>query len=191
MQEIWLPVIGYEGSYEISNFGNVKSVDRWINYPSSIRHKYGKEIKIKAFSQFAKGIHLVQCIVSSGYSAVSLKINSINKTASIHQMVATVFIENKNNLPQVNHIDGNKLNNHVNNLEWCTASHNMIHAFRMGLKKPNIGESAGGCKLTTNDVLAIRQMIFNGISQRKIAAIYGMSQGAIRDISNRKNWSHI
>lgn len=71
----------------------------------------------------------------NGYLIVKLRNNGVSKNYKVHRLVANVYIENKNNYPQVNHIDGNKLNNNYTNLEWVTRSKNLIHAYKLGLKK--------------------------------------------------------
>jgi hypothetical protein len=110
--EIWKDVIGYEGLYQVSNFGRLKSFWR------------KKEIIMKPSNN------------GWGYYFVSLRKNETKiKSITIHRLVAEAFILNPENKEQVNHIDGNKLNNHVFNLEWCTRLENMRHGFKMGLIK--------------------------------------------------------
>ena len=109
--EEWKDVKGYEGLYQVSDLGNVRS----LNYKNTG--------EIKEMSQSIK----------DGYCVLRL---CKNKTASmyrVHRLVAEAFIDNQDGLPIVNHIDGNKTNNHVSNLEWCTQQHNMKHAFTNGL----------------------------------------------------------
>ena len=114
MNEIWKPIKGYEGLYEVSNFGNVRSLKR--------NTTEGKVLK--------QGWH------TRGYSNVSLSKGNNHKTRSIHRLVAETFIPNPNNLPEVNHKDGNKKNNCVENLEWVTRIENVLHSMETGLKKP-------------------------------------------------------
>lgn len=108
IEEIWKDVIGYEGIYKISNTAIV------------IRKNRKK---------------MAANIAGAGYLQVSLTYLKKRANFYIHRLVAIHFIENENNLPQVNHKDGNKLNNHVSNLEWVTASENTYHAHKSGLAK--------------------------------------------------------
>jgi len=124
MQEIWKDIKGYEGYYQISNFGNVKSLKR-----KRYNHRLQKIIEIsteKFLKPFAD---------KKGYLRIKLQSNTNKRTISIHKLVAQTFISNPNNYPQINHIDGVKTNNCVNNLEWCTCSYNVQEAFRLGLSK--------------------------------------------------------
>lgn len=116
MEEIWKDIPSYEGKYQISNFGNVKS----LNYS---RKNYSKLLKLKNHKD--------------GYKIVGLS-NGKGKGKSffsVHRLVAQAFIPNPDNKATVNHIDGNKANNHISNLEWATPQENMIHSFKIGLRK--------------------------------------------------------
>lgn len=112
----------YNG-YEVSNYGQIRSTDRWL-----IRSDTGKLV-------FYRSRILKTQIDNCGYERVRISINGHKTTLKIHRVVATTFIDNPNNLPQVNHKDGNKVNNHVNNLEWVSNSENQIHAISIGLKE--------------------------------------------------------
>lgn len=105
--EIWKEVIGYEGLYQVSNFGRIKK-----------RNHIFKQYKDRV-----------------GYLNVVLTKNQIRKTKKVHRLVAEAFIENKENLPIINHKDGNKKNNSIDNLEWVTYKENSIHAVKTGLIK--------------------------------------------------------
>lgn len=107
-QEIWKDIIGYEGIYQISNFGRIKSLDR-IN---CVGHKLHGKIK-KAVAD------------KDGYLQVRLSINGLTKTYKVHRLVATAFIDNPLNFPQINHKDENKVNNTANNIEWCDCKYNL------------------------------------------------------------------
>lgn len=106
-QELWKDIKGFEGKYQVSNLGNVKSLKR-------------KEIKI-----------LLPLISKKGYCCVCLYKKCKFKHAMIHRLVANAFIPNPENKPQINHIDGNKKNNHIKNLEWCTNSENQKHSYQV------------------------------------------------------------
>lgn len=128
-KEIWKPIKGYEELYEVSNLGNVRSLTTIINC------KGAKGID----THIRNGKVLSKAIGTTGYYIVVLSRNSKTKQVRIHRLVAEAFLDNPNNYPCVNHIDGNKLNNNVDNLEWCTHSHNNKEAYRLGLKKSTWG----------------------------------------------------
>ena len=115
--EIWKAVAGYEGLYEVSNTGKVRSLER---ITSVGRRGIGKELR--------------QYLLPCGYLDVSLSSNGKVKHKRVHRLVANAFCENQDNKDEVNHIDGNKQNNNACNLEWCTKSENMIHAYQEGLQ---------------------------------------------------------
>lgn len=118
--ETWRTIKGYE-KYEVSNYGNVRSKDRIIF------RKDGKTMRLNS-------VHLKSIEDRKGYLHVSLYNDKGIKTPPIHRLVAIAFIDNGNNLPQVNHIDGNKKNNCVDNLEWCDNKYNQIHALKNGAR---------------------------------------------------------
>lgn len=115
MKEIWKDIPGYEGLYQVSNLGKVKSL---YNY---------------------RGIgNLLKPKLKNNYYQVGLRKNNIRKWVSIHRLVAKTFISNPNNLPQVNHKDENKLNNNADNLEWCSALYNNIYGNRISKVKEKL-----------------------------------------------------
>lgn len=118
-EEIWKPVKGYEEFYEVSNTGKVRNVERYI--------KNGKGYRI------LRSKELSQREDKDGYLMVSLCANRTKCDKRVHRLVLTAFVPNSNNLPQVNHKDENKKNNHVDNLEWCTAKYNL--AYKGGVQK--------------------------------------------------------
>lgn len=126
MEEIWKDIKGYEGIYQVSNTGKIKSLDRII-----YQDKDGL-----TYSRLIKGKVLKYNYDKQGYLLVHLCINGIRKCFKVHRLVAEAFIENVEQKQYVNHIDGNKKNNVMNNLEWVTPSENNIHAYKIGLSKP-------------------------------------------------------
>lgn len=163
MKETWKTIKGYKNKYLISNLGNIKSVKRNIilNPPT---HK--------------------------GYFHVTLFNKNIRKWYYVHRLVALAFISNPKNKPYINHIDGNKQNNHVDNLKWCTQSENEKHANKLGLKNFK-GENNGKSKLSNNDIFSIKRLFKQGLKQTTIAKLYDTTQSNISLIVTRKNWKHL
>lgn len=125
MQEIWKDIKEYEGCYQVSNMGRVRSLTRKVPTFNGYRITKGKLLK--------------PLKTNRNYFRVCLKQNQKNKYISIHRLVAETFLNNPNNYPVINHIDGDTANNTVTNLEWCTQSHNVKEAYRIGLAKPTSG----------------------------------------------------
>jgi hypothetical protein len=111
----------------------------------------------------------------------------------IHRLVAKAFLPNPENKPSVNHIDGNKSNNHYYNLEWCTQKQNSIHAYNYGLSRKTFerGDSHLGSKLTNVQVLQIKRILRHKIPLQLIADKYAVSRNCIKDIRSKKNWGHL
>ena len=122
MTENWRDVVGYEGKYEVSDKGNIRSVKRTITRSNG--HKFWIKSTIRRTS--------IHC---SGYEIVSLSNDCKSKTKRVHRLVAEAFLSNKDNKKCVNHKDGNKLNNKLENLEWVTHSENLNHAYENELRK--------------------------------------------------------
>lgn len=119
MNEIWKDVVGYEGLYKVSNTGKVKSMMFINNIVQKPREKI-------------IDIHVSK---RNGRCYASLYKNTERKNCTVHRLVAKAFIPNPDNLPEVNHKDGNTLNNNVDNLEWCTKQYNSKHAYENNLSK--------------------------------------------------------
>lgn len=124
------------------------------------------------------------------YQIINLTLESgKKKTYRLHRLVMMAFepIENMENM-EVNHKDGNKLHNSLDNLEWCNASCNQKHAFQLGLQKPRYGEASNFAKLTSADIAMIFKMKEQGYTQKQIAGFIGCSCSNISYILNRKTW---
>lgn len=121
MEEIWKDIEGYEGLYQVSNMGRVRS------RVCGGKRKAGQESK----SKLSKNWKILSCSNANWYMSTTLTKDLTSKSARVHRLVAEAFIPNPLNLPQVNHIDGDKHNNRVDNLEWCTSSHNVRHSIKM------------------------------------------------------------
>lgn len=126
-----------------------------------------------------------------GYLSISLIKNKISKSLKVHRLVAKTFIANPHNKPQINHKDGNKSNNFVENLEWCDNSENQKHAYRLGLQPSRKGSLNGNAKI--NEVMAneIRVKYSTGcFYQKDIAKMYGLTQGSVTHIITNKRWNN-
>lgn len=134
MEEIWKNIEGFEGFYEVSSFGQVRSLDRIINHPIGPTRRKGKVLK-----QYKTGDRRNYLCVD--LSSVSHK---------VHRLVAKAFLENPENKPEVNHIDGNPSNNNIENLEWVTSSENQRHALDTGLLVRGKGVECPNTKYRVN-----------------------------------------
>lgn len=178
MQEIWKPVLGYEGRYEVSNLGAVRTVGRYISAPQG---------RIRWLPERNLSTH----ITARGYVQTMFKVGSKAIHQLAHRLVAEAFIPNNGDLPQVNHLDGDKQNNCSTNLEWTTSQDNCLHARHENLYEQARGEKAGGAKLTAAAVVDIRERAASGITHDSLSRTYGIDRSAITRIINRQRWAHI
>ncbi len=173
MGEIWKQIVGYEGCYEISSLGSVKSMERVV-----INGVRNKSIKSRILKQWA---------TPTGYIYVTLSKNGVRKNEIVHILAATAFIDNPDKKPQVNHIDGVKSNNRICNLEWNTAKENCDHKINV-LKKHNKGDSHPSSKLNSLEVESIRKMYTDGVRQSIISEKYSIAKNHVSDIVNYRKW---
>lgn len=173
MVEIWKPIPRWEGMYEVSNLGRVRSVDRAI----VLNNQFGPCVKR------VKGTVLKHKIDKYGYPCLSLSKGGAHKSYTIHHLVAITFIaEYDGTKYQVNHIDGNKMNNIVANLEIVTPQANVVHAYANNLNM-SYGERHPLAKLSNNDILKIRELYCTGLYSRpEIGAMFGVSASCISRI---------
>jgi hypothetical protein len=121
--EIWRDIEGYEGVYQVSTLGKVKSVDRLVNMPNGFKSHIKDKIMKYGISKF-------------GYCLIILQRDKICTNKTVHRLVMYAFLENPENKAEVNHKDGVKTNNHLSNLEVVTRSENILHSFAIGTRKP-------------------------------------------------------
>lgn len=162
--EVWKDVIAYEGLYKVSSCGNVFIVSKNRNQTP---------LKVK-----------------NGYLLVDLCKSGSKKRISIHRLVAIHFLDNNENKPQVNHKNGIKTDNRLENLEWATASENQRHSINTGLKKPRKGEECKYAKITEKDAIDIKYG-YKAMIHKEIANIYNVSRTTVIDIRKGRSWKHI
>lgn len=175
--EMWKPVVGYENSHEVSNKGRLRSIPRDVASRGGITRWRGKLISAR--------------LDQDGYPRPTLQVNKKRYYKLLHRLVAMAYIPNPDNKSCVNHIDGNKLNNNVENLEWCTVSENNNHAFRTGLKnnEHSTGERCNWAKLKQWQVNEIRRDYDKKTCNQKILADrYGIRDNTVSLIINNKTW---
>ena len=127
----------------------------------------------------------------SGYCMVNLTKEKKSKTRYVHRLVAQAYLENQNNLPQVNHKDGNKDNNHYTNLEWCTSLHNNLHALEKGLRTGLKGETNSQAKITELEAIEIIKLILEGLSNIEIADMFDLHDRYVSLIRGKKRWKSL
>lgn len=179
MCELWLDVIGFEKYYQVSSIGRVKRKKRQVkhNRASTI------EIQERILSPYSH---------NSGYLVIDFQIEKKRKTLLVHRLVAEAFIENPKNLPQVNHIDGDKKNPTLKNLEWVNNSENQLHAYKNKLQPSKRGENNSKAKITEKDAIEIAYLIKKGnMTLQEIGNRFGLSKSSISLIKRGKSWSHL
>lgn len=135
MKEVWKDIKGYEGQYIVSNMGNVRSLDRYVSNKTGVKLAVGQSLK--------------QHKDRFGYMRVALCQPTFHKLCLAHRLVAEAFIPNPEKKPQVNHINGIKTDNRVDNLEWATASENTRHAHeKLGHRSGRLGKKGKDCSIS-------------------------------------------
>jgi hypothetical protein len=171
MREEW-KTIECAPHYEVSNYGRVRYVG---DHPNGV---YGHVRKVN--------------ITWDGYDHVRFRVDGKYVYRRTHRLVYQAF---KGSIPNgyvINHIDGEKLNNHIDNLEAVTIAENCRHAIKLGLQKGRRGEKCNWAKLTEKDVKEIRKLLQDGrLLQKEIGAIYGVTKSQISKIKLNQRWQHI
>ena len=175
--EEWRPAVGWEGLYEVSNQGRVKSLAKsWISANGSVRTK---EETPKAVRK------------NKGYLITTLHKQAKATTVSVHRLVADAFIPKIKGKSIVNHIDSNRSNNNVCNLEWVTTKENVTHALLKGNMKMN-GSKNKSSVLVESQVREMRKKWKSGnYTYVSMAAEYGVGRQTVHNIINYANWRHI
>lgn len=182
-EEVWLPVVGWEKYYEVSNKGRVRSLGRSIlksNGYSDYIHRYKPRLLKPSKNK-------------NGYMEVKLSKHSKSNSVKVHRLVAEAFIENTGNKPQVNHKNSDRADNNIHNLEWVTASENSIHAWNEGkhCRMKRSGEKAKSSKLKEVEVVFIKHWLQSGYFQKDIASTFSVSTSLISAINNGIAWSYL
>ena len=179
MQEIWKDVVGYVGYYEVSNQGSIRSIDRYVYNP-----KGGKALR--------KGQILKQR-EEKGYMRVSLRKSVKDKSDKrVHRLVAEAFLPNPKNSRFVNHIDANKSNNEVSNLEWVTFQENMDHAKEHNLFNSPKGSNHHKATITEDTVRAMRKLYAEGNhTQKQISEEFSVHLSKAKHILAGRTWKHV
>jgi len=182
MQEEWRDVVGYEGFYQVSNLGRIKSLQRTRKGRHGVCNKSERILALAAGNR--KGSYLMFSAIGS---------NGNKKTVAAHRLVAKAFIANPDNKPCVNHIDHNRLNNCVENLEWVTAKENAQHALLNGRLEMSMhrGEDNNQSKLTTAQVKEIRKRYVRYSKENNCTSLakeFGVSHVTIHNIIKLNAW---
>lgn len=169
--EIWKEIEGYNGKYLISNHGRIKSFSQ------------------KVRNRFPEGFITLGNIDTTRYYVFRLGTSKTDRIGiRVHTLVATYFKEKPTNAECVNHLDGNRLNNHHSNLEWCTLSENIKHAVRTGLMDLK-GEKHPHAKLTESNVIEMRRLRNEeGLIYQEIANRFGIERRQASDVVRGINW---
>ena len=166
MIETWK---AFETGYEVSNLGNVRSIDRIVQTAKQPLRLKGKVLK--------------PAIDKKGYKRVAIMVNGKLTTLKVHRIVAKTFIDNVDGKPQVNHIDCVKTNNEVSNLEWVNNSENIQHAFDNGLMKANRLHESPRCKQTKEGIEEIVRLKSEGVKNQIIAERFNCSISSIKRLN--------
>lgn len=159
----------FEKGYEVSNLGNVRSIDRIVETSKQPLRLKGKMLK--------------PAIDKKGYKRVAVMVNGKLTTLKVHRIVAKAFIENFDNKPQVNHIDCVKTNNKVDNLEWVNNSENIQHAFNKGIMKAKRLHESPRCKQSLDNIKEIARLKSEGVSNKLIAEKFNCSTSSIKRLN--------
>jgi Mor family transcriptional regulator len=157
----WKPILNYQSIYEVSENGDVKRIAETNN-------------------QYAKG-HILKHNIINGYAHVQLHKSGKVKSMRVHRLVAMAFLDNPNNKPHVNHLDGDKLNNHLSNLEWCTPSENQLHKHRV------LNKTHRKYTLTTNQIDEIIKLRLTGMRLHELSYMFKIPVDTLHKLLSKNN----
>lgn len=181
LNEILVDILDYEGLYQVSNLGRIKSICRFITK----KNRWGKAVNLLSKEKL---MAITKGNAKNKYPKLCLCKNNIKKTFLLHRIIALAFIPNIENKPFVNHIDGDKHNYSISNLEWVTSSENCIHALKTGLILRGKGENCKISKLKDIDILKIRENYnINNYTQLQVSKMFNISASYVSTLINYKN----
>lgn len=176
-QKQFYPVPGLEGLYEIAVDGKVRSLPRKVRSRGGVRTIPARSVSVRNVN---------------GYPSFHARLgDGTGRHMRVHRCLAILFIPNPHNKPHINHIDGDKANFALSNLEWCTHLENMRHAFRTGLTPypaSGPGDKSPAAKLCWEDIREIRFLAASGASRPELAARFGVSKSNINQILRGETW---
>lgn len=183
--EVWKDIVGFEGRYEVSNLGRVRSLERIVTYGDRFHTIDGKIKKQTLKKRKIKGSYTY---ADDGYLIVSLYKNNKGNLRYVHRLVAESFIPNTENKDTVNHIDGNKKNNILENLEWATHKENINHAIETGLSTlEHLGTLKNEQSVTVKKYDLKMNFIAEYPSMRAAERINDMANGSVSK-AIKKGW---
>lgn len=181
MVEVWKEIEMYNRKYEVSNLGRVRTVYQELKRSDGVKYI----IKPKL---------LKQRLNKDGYPTVTLGFHSKRTRVKVHRLVAIAFIPNPLNKKEVNHIDFDRTNNKVENLEWTTHKENIRHSIENNsevVRLSRTGSKNGRSKLTEKDIIEIRNLYDNGMTRMEIAKKFNRGWTTIDHIIKRETWKHV
>lgn len=172
----WKDIPGYEGHYQASHDGFIRSVTKRVKQHSGS-------------TQLKTGKILSPAIDRLGYVKVALSRENKLRAFTVHRLVALTHLPNPNGYKELNHKDGNKRNNHIDNLEWCNRTHNITHAVRTGLLVHKTGDDNFGTMFKKAEHHRILKMHSDGLTAPAIAKILGCSYSTIYRITSPEKYN--
>lgn len=174
--EEFLDIPGWEGMYQVSNLGTVRSLDRIVG-------------SVTGKTYHRKGKVMPQHYNEDGYKVVYLTKNARDRTLGVHRAMALAFIPNPDNKPMINHLNAIRDDNRLENLEWCTNSENIKHSFNLGISC-NKGDKHPRRVLTMEMVRGIRAELASGKTPAEVAGVFGINRRNVYAVRDRQNWNY-